>query len=94
MLFMDESTLLAHALRDFLRPQLSQEDIFMMDMPLQAGEWVCAIDSGLCLASEYKIALPPIFGEKILGLEGLSEADVEMFTEDLSRIPRWYELAS
>ena len=94
MLFMDESTLLAHALRDFLRPQLSNDDILMMDIPLHAGEWVCAIDSGLCLASEHKIALPPIFGEKILGLEGLSEADIEMFTLELSTIPRWYELAS
>ena len=94
MLSMDESTLLAHALRDFLRPQLSSEDVLMMDLPLQAGEPIDALDSGLCLAVEHSIALPPIFGEKILGLEGVSTDDVEMFTEELSRIPRWYQLAS
>lgn len=91
---MDESTLLAHALRDFLRPELSQEDIFMMDLPIQAGESVCALDSGLFLAIEHSIALPPIFGEKILGIEWLSDDLVEMFTEELSKIPQWYQLAS
>lgn len=94
MMFMDESTLLAHALRDFLRPQLSKDDILMMDLPIQAGESVCALDSGLCLAIEHSIALPPIFGEKILGLEWLSDDLIEMFTEELSKIPNWYQLAS
>lgn len=94
MTFMDESTLLAHALRDFLRPHVSSTDILVMDFPLQAGEPLSALDSGLCLAAEHDIALPPIFGEKILALSGLSSQNLEIFTEDLSRIPRWFQLAS
>ena len=76
------------------RPKLSKNDILMMDFPIQAGESIDALDSGLCLAIEHSIALPPIFGEKILGLEGLSASLVDMFTEELSKIPRWYQLAS
>jgi hypothetical protein len=94
MLFMDEATLIAHALRDFLRSQLSSSDLLVMDFPLQAGEALSALDSGLSLAAVHAIALPPIFGEKILAISGLSAQDVEMFSQDLSRIPRWFQLAS
>jgi hypothetical protein len=94
MTFMDESTLLAHALRDFLRPQVSSSDMLSMDVPLQAGEPLSALDSGLSLAAEHDIALPPIFSEKILGISGLSDEYLRMFREDLSRVPPWFQLAS
>lgn len=94
MTFMDESTLLAHALRDFLRSQVSSTDMLMMDVPLQAGEALSALDSGLCIAAEREIALPPIFSEKILGISGLSAEYLGIFRENLSRVPRWFQLAS
>jgi hypothetical protein len=94
MFTMDESTLLAHALRDFLRVQLTDSDVRLMDNALQAGESVSALGAGLSIAAQRSVALPPIFAEKILHLENLSAEDLKDFTTDFTHIPLWLQLAS
>lgn len=91
---MDESTLLAHALRDYLRGQLTDPDLRLIDNAILAGEPLSALGVGLSIAAQKSVALPPIFAEKILHLENLTEEDVAEFTTDFSHVPRWFQLAS
>lgn len=94
MFTMDESTLLAHALRDYLRVQLTDSQVRLMDNALQAGEPVSALGAGLSIAAHNSVALPPIFAEKILHLESLSADEIADFTTDFTHIPVWMKMAS
>ena len=58
MFTMDESTLLAHALRDYLRVQLTDSHVRLMDNALQAGETISALGAGLSIAAHNSVALP------------------------------------
>ena len=94
MFTMDESTLLAHALRDYLRVQLTNSQLRLMDNALLAGEPVSALGAGLSIAAQNSVSLPPIFAEKILHLENLTQEEIREFTTDFSHVPRWFQLAS
>jgi hypothetical protein len=94
MSFMYEETLLAHALRDYLRPLAGESEVKWMDFCLSAGEPVAALKSGLGIAQEFAISLPPIFETKILTLECLNENDVSFISQQFSTLPAWWELAS
>ena len=91
---MYEETLLAHALRDYLRPIAGESEVKWMDMCLVAGEPVAALMSGLGIAQEFSISLPPIFETKILALDCLREQDITFMSRQLASLPTWWELAS
>ena len=94
MSIMYEETLLAHALRDYLRPIAGEVEVKWMDLCLSAGEPVSALKSGLGIAQEFAISLPPIFETKILALECLREQDISFMSQQLSSLPTWWDLAS
>lgn len=94
MRFMDEATLLAHALRDFLRPIVEFSELKWMDMDLNAGEPIMSIMSGLALCQELEISLPPIFEEKIMSLGGMTESEKVILARDFSNLPLWWQVAS
>ena len=94
MLSMYEITFVSHALCDYLRPIAGEEAVHVMDQDNQAGEWLCAITWGLALCEDLHIPLPPLFGQKILALEGLSDSEVHALKQQLERIPAWMKMAS
>ena len=91
---MYEITFVSHALCDYLRPIAGDEAVHVMDQDNQAGEWLCAISWGLALCEDLDIPLPPLFGEKILALEGLSAFELNALKQQFERIPVWMKLAS
>jgi beta-xylosidase len=94
MNFMDEATLLAHALRDFLRPIAGISEVKWMDLSLNAGEPVASLMAGLSICQQYEIALPPIFESKMLTLESLSAEDISYMAEQFADLPAWWQQAS
>ena len=91
---MYEESLLAHALRDYLRPIAGETEVKWMDLCLTAGEPVSALMTGLGIAQEFSISLPPIFESKILALGCLREQDISFMSRQLASLPTWWDLAS
>ncbi len=94
MTAMEESEFVVHALRDFLRPFVGEQEVRLMDIELNCGEPVSAIITGLGIAQHFKIWLPPIFEEKILPLEDQTDLEREVITEQLRSLPAYLEAAS
>lgn len=91
---MDESEFIARALRDYLRPEVDEKTIQVIDWDLFAGEPLAALFSGLGIAGERHIGLPAIFSEKILALTGLSENEQAFVSEQLNSLPAFLQKAS
>ena len=91
---MDECTLVAHALRDFLRPSISLSEMQFIDMSMNAGEPYSAISTSLGIAQHFSVAIPPIFIERIQQLPGWNEEDREVLSEQFAELPTWFQLAS
>lgn len=94
MLFMYEEAFVSHALCDYLRPIAGNDEVRVMDLDNQSGEWLCAITWGLAICETRKIPLPPLFEEKILALEGISSSDLNGIKQQFANIPPWLQLAS
>ncbi|MDH6277598.1 hypothetical protein M2118_000561 [Aurantimicrobium minutum] len=94
MTAMEESEFVVHALRDFLRPFVGEQEVRLMDIELNCGEPVSAIITGLGIAQHFNIWLPPIFEEKILPLEDQTDLEREVITEQLRSLPAYLEAAS
>ena len=94
MTAMEESEFVVHALRDFLRPFVGEQEVRLMDIELNCGEPVSAIITGLGIAQHFKIWLPPIFEEKILPLKDQTDLEREVITEQLRSLPAYLEAAS
>jgi hypothetical protein len=90
---MDEYSFVAHALRDFLRPQLGHSDLNFIDAPLQCGEPVESIVASLSIAIEHAIPMPPVFTAHILAMRGLRDEDSSFLIAQIERLPR-YEIAA
>lgn len=91
---MDESTFLAHALRDYMRKNVEESELSFIDSPLDAGEPYCAIACGVSLAQHFSVSLPPIIVQHIAALSGWTVSQREQLEEDLESLPTWWELAS
>lgn len=94
MTAMDESTLLAHALRNYLRGFVDESELSFVDSPLDAGEPYSAITGALAIAQHSEVALPPLFIERITALPGWSADDHDFLEMQISSLPQWWELAS
>ena len=94
MSFMYEETLLAHALRDYLRPLAGESEVKWIDLSLDAGEPVSALICALAICEEFAISLPPIFRDKIISLDCLTNEQVKLIDLQFEKIPTWWELAS
>ena len=94
MLRMDESEFIARAMRDYLRSLVEPKDMRSMDWDLDAGEPVSAVCTGLAIADQYSVSLPPLLVEKIESIENLRDIDSEFIQERLANLPKWWELAS
>lgn len=91
---MDESTLVAHALRDYLRLHVDESELSVIDFPLSAGEPYSALTGGLGLAQHFRVSLPPVFTIHIKALPGLSARDRTFINAQLDSLPAWRELTS
>lgn len=91
---MDESTLLAHALRDYMRKNVEESELSFIDSPLDAGEPYCAIASAVSLAQHFSLSLPPVFVQHITALSGWTSSEREHLEVELESLPQWWELAS
>ena len=94
MAAMEESEFVVHALRDYLRPIVGDKEIRLMEIELNCGEPVSAIITGLGVAQDFKIWLPPIFEEKIRALEDPTDLEREVITEQLRSLPILLQAAS
>jgi hypothetical protein len=94
MTLMDESTLLAHALRDYMRKNVEESELSFIDSPLDAGEPYSAITSALSLAQHFSISMPPVFVHHINALSGWTSSEREHLELQLESLPVWWELAS
>jgi hypothetical protein len=94
MLFMDEATLIAHALRDFLRSQVASDELLPLDISMNAGEPYSALSSGLGIAQRLSVSIPPLFIERILALPGWNDFDREVLAEQIGSLPSWFRIAS
>ena len=94
MTSMNEAELLAHALCDYLRPVVPEQDITYISRPLLCGEPYASIVEALGVAIDAHIALPPIFGEKILSLPGLNQDWDELIRWQLNELPKYWQKAS
>ncbi|MDH6532377.1 hypothetical protein M2119_000614 [Aurantimicrobium minutum] len=91
---MDECTLVAHALRDYLRPFIGPVEMQFIDMSMNAGEPYSAISTSLGIAQHFSVAIPPIFIPRIQQLPGWNESDLDVLSEQFASLPTWWELAS
>ena len=94
MNLMDESTLLAHALRDYMRKNVDESELSFIDSPLDAGEPYSAITSAVSLAQHFSLSLPPVFVQHITALSGWTSPEREFLEGQLESLPTWWELAS
>ena len=94
MTFMDESTLLAHALRDYMRKNVEESELVFIDSPLDAGEPYSAITSALSIAQHFSIPMPPVFVDHITALSSWTSSERTNLERQLESLPAWWELAS
>jgi len=91
---MNEAELLAHALCDYLRPVVSENDITHISRPLLCGEPHASLVEALGVAINAHIALPPLFGEKILALPELNQEWTDLIRWQLNELPEYLKRAS
>lgn len=91
---MDECKLMAHALRDYLRPHVGLAEMRFVDASMNAGEPYSAISTALGLAQHQSVAIPPLFIERITALPGWTELDRQVLEEQFAELPTWFQLAS
>jgi len=94
MLIMDNSEFVARALRDYLRPLVTENEVQHLDTSIQCGEADAAIFSGISIARHFGIALPPIFREKIIELGVLPMGMDEAILKEFDSLPAYWQAAS
>ena len=94
MLVMDEATLLAHAMRDYMRPFIDDSHLQHIEISMNAGEPYSALSTCMGIAQELSIAIPPLFIEKITHLPSWNDFDMEVLAEQAQQLPDWFRLAS
>lgn len=86
MVIMDESSFVAHALRDFLRVYADESALSDIDASLSSGESIEAIGWALAVATQFEAVLPRYYVDRILALEFLDEVDAESFKAQIATL--------
>lgn len=94
MLAMEETGLIAMALREYLRSFVAVSALKDMDIDLGAGEPHSALEEGLNVAVEYSIALPPVFAEKIAAITSLPQEYAMVYRSLVAALPVYWQQAS
>ena len=94
MLAMEETHLIAMALREYLRTLVNATELKDMDIDIACGEPFSALEEGLNIAHQYSIAVPPLFAEKITAIPLIPNDYLVVYRSLLSALPVYWQKAS
>ena len=86
---MSNVEVVAHALRDYLRPHVDADSLAWIDETLFVGEPFEALTTAVAIAVTNQVALPPVCIEAVLAVEGYDEIDLEYLETAIPQLPKW-----
>ena len=93
MEFMSNVEIVAHALRDYVRPHVDGVSLLYIDDALFAGEPFEALTTAIAIDVSNEVALPPVCIDAVLAVDGYDEIDREFLATALPLLPKWSMVA-
>ena len=86
---MNNVEMVAHALCDYVRPQVDSHAFNQIESSIAAGEPYDAILTALSICVTYGVALPPSWVDSVKSVQGFRPIESEFLTELIPELPRW-----